>query len=151
MYHLGLKGQCTQKITIMKNISLWECVLVLKCKYTEATTKKYFTLGGSRGVPHKSHERNTRCLILHVNQKHRASLLVRGTNQVLFRVSLKERNWHKRKFYQEATLTKNILLWEGVLVLKCQIHRKSYNNKKYFTLGGCTDLEMPNIQNKIQE
>ena len=38
MYLLGLKGQCTEKITITKNISLWEGVLVLKWKYTGETT-----------------------------------------------------------------------------------------------------------------
>ena len=51
----GLEIQNTEEVTIMKNISLWDSVQVLKCKYTEATMKKYFTLGGSHGVPHKSH------------------------------------------------------------------------------------------------
>ena len=147
---LVLKCKYREEVTITKNISLGGGVLVLKCKYTEATIKKNFTLGGSHGVPHKSHEKNTRSVILLVKQRHRASLLGQGTNQVLFRVFLKERNWHKREFYKEATLTKNISLWEGVLVLKCQIYSTSYN-KKYFTLGGCTGLKMPNIQNKLQE
>ena len=51
---LVLKCKYIEEVTITKNISLWKGVLVLKCKYTEATIKKYFTLRGSRGVPHKS-------------------------------------------------------------------------------------------------
>ena len=40
--------------------------------------------------------------------------------------------------YEEATITKNISLSEGVQVLKGLYLQKSYNSKKYFTLGGCS-------------
>ena len=96
---LVLTGQYTQETAITKNISLWEGVLVLKCKYTEVTIKKNFTLGGFCGVPHKFHKNNTKCVILLVKPRHRTSLLACGTNQILFWVSLKERNFYKREFF----------------------------------------------------
>ena len=45
---------------------------------------------------------------------------------------------------QQATITENISLWEGVVVLKGQCiwaERASYNNREYFTLGGCCGTE----------
>ena len=45
---------------------------------------------------------------------------------------------------QQATITENISLWEGVVVLKGQYiwaERASYNNREYFTLGGYCDFE----------
>ena len=47
---------------------------------------------------------------------------------------------------EQATITENISVWEGVLVLKGQCtwaERTSYNNREYFTVGGCTGLERP--------
>ena len=38
---------------------------------------------------------------------------------------------------EQSTITENISLWEGVLVLKGQYLRTTYNNREYFTLGGC--------------
>ena len=37
-------------------------------------------------------------------------------------------------------------LWEGVVVLKGQYIRLSYNNRKYFTLGGCLVLKSQYIK-----
>ena len=51
-------------------------------------------------------------------------------------------NTHKQR--EQATITENILLWEGVLVLNGQYtwrERTSYNNREYFSLGGCWFLK----------
>ena len=48
--------------------------------------------------------------------------------------------------YNQATITENISLWEGVVVLKGKYIRSSYNNRKYFTLGGCLVLKSQYIQ-----
>ena len=37
---------------------------------------------------------------------------------------------------EQATITENISLWEGAVVLKGQYIQASYNNREYFTLGG---------------
>ena len=47
-------------------------------------------------------------------------------------------NIHEKR--EQATITENISLWEGVLAQKGQYtqeERTSYNNREYFTLGGC--------------
>ena len=45
-----------------------------------------------------------------------------------------------RQRYEQATITENISLWEGVVVLKGQYIRASCNNREYFTLGGCCGI-----------
>ena len=68
--------------------------------------------------------------------------------------TLPKANTHKQR--EQATLTKNISLWERVLVFNGQYtraERTSYNNKKYFTLGGCACLQRPihmSRENKLQ-
>ena len=47
-------------------------------------------------------------------------------------------------------LKKNISLWEGVGALKGQYISTSYNNREYFTLGGCCGLERSIHMNKLQ-
>ena len=57
-------------------------------------------------------------------------------------ISLWEGVWSwKANTYNKATITENISLWEGVVVLKGQYIQSSYNNRKYFTLGGCLVLK----------
>ena len=57
---LVLKCKYIEQVTITavrENISLWEGVLVLKCKYTEQATitalREYFSLGGCAGPERK--------------------------------------------------------------------------------------------------
>ena len=63
-------------------------------------------------------------------------------------------NTHQQR--EQATITENISLWEGVLVLNGQYtraERTSYNNREYFTLGGGAGLERPihtSRENKLQ-
>ena len=46
----------------------------------------------------------------------------------------------KSKYTQESTITKNILLWEGVLQFKCKYTQESTKKKKNFALGGCASV-----------
>ena len=63
-------------------------------------------------------------------------------------------NIHEKR--EQATITNNISLWEGVLAMKgkyTQEERTSYNNREYFTLGGCAGNERPiytSRENKLQ-
>ena len=55
-----------------------------------------------------------------------------------------------RQRYEQATITENISLWEGVVVLKGQYIRAICNNREYFTLGGCCGTGRPILMRKLQ-
>ena len=62
-------------------------------------------------------------------------------------ISLWEGVWSwKAITCDQATITENISLWEGIVVMKGQYRRSSYNNRKYFTLGGCLVLKSQYIR-----
>ena len=47
----------------------------------------------------------------------------------------------KAKTYKQSTITKNISLLEGFVAFKGQYIWAIYNNREYFTLGGCLVLK----------
>ena len=56
----------------------------------------------------------------------------------------KANTYEQREQARPSTITENISLWEGAVVLKGQYiwaERASYNNREYFTLGGCCGTE----------
>ena len=49
----------------------------------------------------------------------------------------------KGQIYRKSYNNEKYLTLGGCIGLKMEIYRKNYNNEKYFTLGGCAEFERP--------
>ena len=86
-----------------ENISLWEAVMVLKGQYIRSSynNRKYFTLEGCYGVERPIHT-------------------IKLQYQKIFHFGRVLWSW-KANTYDQATITENISLWEGVWSWKATI------------------------------